>query len=72
MKLVKKMVNELFRVKTTILILSSRKNLQEPKDSNIGISNGQATKSVRGMPWHQEPTKDAAICEKLWVGESSQ
>ena len=51
--------------------LSSRKTYRT-KDSNIGISNGQATKSVRGMPWHQEPTKDAAICEKPWVGESSQ
>ena len=27
---------------------------------------GQATKSARGMPWHQEPKKDAANCEKLW------
>ena len=30
--------------------------------------NGQATKSTRGMPWHQEPMKDVISCEKLWVG----
>ena len=26
---------------------------------------GQAKKSARGMPWHQEPMKDATSCEKL-------
>ena len=26
----------------------------------------QAKKSTRRMPWHQEPKKDAANCEKLW------
>ena len=36
---------------------------REPKNEKIQ-TNGQATKSARGMPWHQEPTKDAAICEK--------
>ncbi len=25
----------------------------------------QANKSARGMPWHQEPMKDAISCEKL-------
>ena len=25
----------------------------------------QAKKSIRGMPWHQEPTKDVTSCEKL-------
>ena len=25
---------------------------------------GQAIKSARGMPWHQEPTKDATSCDK--------
>ena len=34
------------------------------------VNNGQATKSARGMPWHQEPTKDAAICEKPRGAES--
>ena len=28
------------------------------------IEHGQARKSVRGMPWHQEPTKDVAIYDK--------
>jgi len=31
---------------------------------------GQATKSTRWMPWHQEPMKDAAICEKPRGAES--
>ena len=26
---------------------------------------GQANKSARGMPWHQEPMKDVTSCEKL-------
>ena len=25
---------------------------------------GQAKKSARGMPWHQEPTKDVTSCDK--------
>ena len=25
---------------------------------------GQAEKSARGMPWHQEPMKDVISCEK--------
>ena len=25
---------------------------------------GQANKSARGMPWHQEPTKDVTSCDK--------
>ena len=27
---------------------------------------GQANKSTRGMPWHQEPKKDVTSCDKLW------
>ena len=27
--------------------------------------NGEATKSTRGMPWHQEPMKDVTNCDKL-------
>ena len=42
--------------------------MKEPNDLN----NGQATKGARGMPWHQEPMKDAAICDKLRLGESSR
>ena len=26
---------------------------------------GQAIKSARGMPWHQEPMKDVTSCDKL-------
>ena len=26
---------------------------------------GQANKSARGMPWHQEPMKDVLSCDKL-------
>ncbi len=29
---------------------------------------GQAEKSARGMPWHQEPTKDVTSCDKPRVG----
>ena len=29
------------------------------------VTKGQARKSARGMPWHQEPTKDATSCDKL-------
>ena len=29
---------------------------------------GQARKSARGMPWHQEPMKDVISCEKLRGG----
>ena len=28
-------------------------------------SIGQAIKSARGMPWHQEPKKDVTSCDKL-------
>ena len=42
---------------------------REPKNEKIQ-TNGQATKSARGMPWHQEPTKDAAICDKPRLVES--
>ena len=35
--------------------------LKEPKISH----SGQATKSTRGMPWHQEPMKDVTNCDKL-------
>ena len=28
-------------------------------------ARGQANKSARGMPWHQEPKKDVTSCDKL-------
>ena len=33
----------------------------EAEDATIG----QAIKSERGMPWHQEPMKDMTSCDKL-------
>ena len=48
---------------------------KEPVDClhNSTIENqksqiGQAIKSARGMPWHQEPTKDVTSCDKLRGG----
>ena len=38
------------------------------KDMQSASSQGQAIKSARGMPWHQEPTKDVTSCEKLRLG----
>ena len=35
--------------------------LTELERSNVG----QANKSARGMPWHQEPMKDVLSCDKL-------
>ena len=35
---------------------------------NQKILRGQARKSARGMPWHQEPTKDVTSCDKLRGG----
>ncbi len=32
------------------------------------FDEGQAEKSARGMPWHQEPTKDVTSCDKPRVG----
>ena len=29
------------------------------------FDEGQAKKSTRGMPWHQEPMKDVISCDKL-------
>ena len=31
----------------------------------IDFDEGQAKKSARGMPWHQEPMKDVISCDKL-------
>ena len=34
----------------------------------VSSTTGQARKSARGMPWHQEPTKDVTSCDKLRGG----
>ena len=40
-------------------------SLLEVEWSELPLTKGQATKSARGMPWHQEPMKDATSCDKL-------
>ena len=30
----------------------------------VSSTTGQAKKSARGMPWHQEPKKDVTSCDK--------
>ena len=37
--------------------------MEEKKLSSF--DEGQANKSARGMPWHQEPMKDVLSCDKL-------
>ena len=34
------------------------------EQSAVRSDEGQAIKSARGMPWHQEPKKDATSCDK--------
>ena len=36
----------------------------EANDMKFLLTTGQANKSARGMPWHQEPKKDVISCEK--------
>ena len=38
------------------------------EDMELAPTTGQAIKSARGMPWHQEPTKDVTSCDKLRGG----
>ena len=35
------------------------------KWNEVCFDEGQANKSARGMPWHQEPMKDVTSCEKF-------
>ena len=35
------------------------------------VKIGQARKSARRMPWHQEPKKDAISCDKLRGGANN-
>ena len=37
-------------------------------DTKSTPTTGQAIKSARGMPWHQEPKKDVTSCDKLRGG----
>ena len=34
-------------------------------EADADFDEGQANKSARGMPWHQEPMKDVISCDKL-------
>ena len=34
-------------------------------EAQFSLTPGQANKSARGMPWHQEPMKDVTSCDKL-------
>ena len=62
----------LLKKRVTITILRARKTsvdcLHNSTIENQNISLGQAIKSARGMPWHQEPTKDVTSCDKLRGG----
>ena len=47
----------------------SRRKLSLRKLDKEDIDN-QAKKSVRWMPWHQEPMKDVVSCDKPWEAAS--
>ena len=38
---------------------------------HVEHEQGQARKSARWMPWHQEPMKDVTSCDKLRLGANS-
>ena len=44
-------------------IRSFRESGNEVERASFDV--GQANKSARGMPWHQEPMKDVTSCDKL-------
>ena len=50
-----------FRIPIEAMLASIRKG----EGNAVCFDVGQANKSARGMPWHQEPMKDATSCEKL-------
>ena len=63
----------------TLLLIEEGNNYNFAKDNLLLIACiiptkrtksliGQAIKSARGMPWHQEPTKDVTSCDKPRVG----
>ena len=55
----KEVIENFFRVKNT-----TKKNKITSSEKNQRFKHGQATKGAKRMPWHQEPKKDAAICDK--------
>ena len=38
--------------------------LRGSEGNEVYSDEGQADKSARGMPWHQEPKKDVISCDK--------
>ena len=40
------------------------KNIHCKKSINFSVSRGEATKSLRWMPWRQVPMKDVGHCDK--------
>ena len=55
------------RVKTIKLKFSEACMILEnySRTRRMVLQVGQANKSARGMPWHQEPMKDVTSCDKL-------
>ena len=46
---------------------SSNSKERTKRSDPIGrLKEVQAKKSIRRMPWHQEPKKDVTSCDKLW------
>ena len=45
--------------------MSLHNSTRETRIINWIFLLGQANKSARGMPWHQEPMKDVISCDKL-------
>ena len=39
--------------------------MDDLRNLSFDFDEGQANKSARGMPWHQEPMKDVISCDKL-------
>ena len=51
------------RVKTNFLKETNFTGLKQ-KHWKTNANKGQVRKSIRWMPWHQEPTKDVTSCDK--------
>ena len=62
--LIKRVINTIL-AKNKLLLLSLHNSTRETRIINWIFLLGQANKSARGMPWHQEPMKDVISCDKL-------
>ncbi len=56
---------EVKKPRTINKTLKGKKYYNSNKERTINKTHGQSTKSLRLMPWHWEPKKDVASCEKL-------